>query len=111
MKRIIAKFYQNSSGYEPVREFLQDFSKEDKKIIGVDIMAVEYGWPIGMPTCRPLGDSLYEVRSKVSSGREVRVLFCIEANEMVLLHGFIKKSQKTPDKDLQLARKRKNEVL
>ncbi len=111
MKRLLAKFYCNSLGTEPVRCFLQEFQKEDKRIIGVDIMTVEYGWPIGMPVCRPLGDNLYEVRSKISAGREVRVLFCIVVNEMILLHGFIKKSQKTPDKDLQLARKRKKEVI
>ncbi len=111
MKRILAKFYRNSLGVEPVREFLKGFSKEDKKIIGVDIQTVEYGWPIGMPTCRPLKENLYEVRSKILAKREVRILFCIVANEMILLHGFIKKSQKTPDKELQLARKRKKQVM
>ena len=110
MKKIETYFYQNLSGKEPVREFLQDFTKEDKKIIGCDIKTVEYGWPIGIPVCKPLGGGLYEVRSTVSAGREVRVIFCIEASQMILLHGFIKKSQKTPEKDLELARKRKKEI-
>jgi phage-related protein len=111
MKRIFAKFYRNKLGAEPVREFIKEFSKEDKIIIGTDIKIVEYGWPIGMPVCKSLGDGLYEVRSKVSHAREVRLIFCISLNSLILLHGFIKKTQKTPYKDLQLARRRKNEVM
>jgi phage-related protein len=67
------------------------------------------GWPIGMPVCRPMGDGLYEVRSNIIDGI-ARVLFCAHHGKMVLLHGFVKKSQKTPDGDLALARKRKKEV-
>ena len=58
-----------------------------------------------MPVCKPLGDGLYEVRSTISSKREIRIIFYIRANQMILLHGFIKKSQKTPDKELELVKK------
>ena len=75
---------------------------------GGDIKTIEYGWPIGMPVCKPLGDGLYEVRSTISSKREIRIILYIRANQMILLHGFIKKSQKTPDKELELVKKRKN---
>ncbi len=111
MKKIETYFYQNNSGREPVREFLQEFSKEDKRIIGGDIKTIEYGWPIGMAVCKPLGNGLYEVRSTISSKREIRIIFYIRSNQMILLHGFIKKSQKTPDKELELSKKRKKEVM
>lgn len=65
----------------------------------------EQGWPIGMPVCRPLGQGLHEVRTTLDN-RIARVLFGIAGDEMVLLHGFIKKSQKTPKAELELARNR-----
>jgi phage-related protein len=81
---------------------------EDRKQIGVDIKAVEFGWPIGMPVCRPLGDRLYEVRSSLTQNRIARVLFYVDVKgRMVLLHGFLKKTQKTPQADLELALKNK----
>ena len=81
---------------------------EDRKQIGVDIKTLEFGWPVGMPVCRPLGDGLYEVRSSLTHNRIARVLFYIDARgRMVLLHGFIKKTQKTPPADLKVARKNK----
>lgn len=70
---------------------------------------MEFGFPIGMPICRPMGDGLFEVRTNLPQGI-ARVLFCIHEGEMVLLHGFIKKSQKTPKQELNLAKERKLEV-
>jgi phage-related protein len=84
---------------------------EDRKLIGRDIQKVEFGWPLGMPYCRSLGDGLWEVRSDLTDGKTGRVLFCIASGRMVLLHGFIKKSQSTPMSDLRLARKRMKEIL
>jgi phage-related protein len=109
LKRIEAVFFRTGAGGEPVREWLKALSPiEDRKQIGVDIRTVEFGWPIGMPVCRPLGDGLYEVRSGLSQNRIARVLFYIDAKgRMILLHGFIKKTQKTPPADLELARKNK----
>jgi phage-related protein len=89
---------------------LMELSQAERKIIGVDIKTVEFGWPIGMPTCRPMGSGLYEVRSSLPSAKIARVLFCIQNNEMVLLHGFIKKSQKTPKAELDLALTRKSKL-
>ena len=85
-------------------------TRADLRLIGTDIRTVEYGWPIGMPTCRPMGAGLYEVRTSLSGNRIARVMFCINANQMVLLHGLIKKTAKTPRGDLMLARKRKGLV-
>ena len=102
-KRIPALFYQSESGKQPVRDWLMKLEVADRKTIGIDIKTVEFGWPIGMPTCRAMGKGLYEVRSSLASGRIARVLFCIHNNQMVLLHGFIKKSQKPPKQALDNA--------
>lgn len=106
LKRIEAVFFRTAAGGEPVRDWLKSLSPlEDRKQIGVDIKTLEFGWPIGMPVCRPLGDGLYEVRSSLTQNRIARVLFYIDVKgRMVLLHGFIKKTQKTSPADLELAR-------
>lgn len=109
-KKLQARFFESASGRKPVREWLLELSVEDRREIGKDIQKVEFGWPIGMPSCRPLGDGLYEVRSDLSGGRIARVLFGIVKDEAVLLHGFIKKTQKTPQAELDTARKRQKEL-
>jgi phage-related protein len=63
-----------------------------------------------MPYCRSLGRELSEVRSDLPGGRIVRVIFCIVAGEMILLHGFEKKTQKTPQQDIAVALKRQQEI-
>ena len=110
MKRLPAAFYQLPSGREPVREWLRTLDEKDRKVVGEDIKDIEFSWPIGMPLCRSLGKGLWEVRSDLASSRIARVIFCIADNRMVLLHGFIKKTQKTPDADLELALRRKREI-
>lgn len=108
-KRVPAIFYRTEAGGEPVRNWLKELSAEDRKRIGEDIKTVEFGWPIGMPVCRPLGEGVYEVRTSLAQNRIARVLFYIDnKGRMVLLHGFIKKTRKTPDEDLELARKNKS---
>jgi phage-related protein len=107
-KKITAFFFVSAIGHEPVRDWLKDLTRADRATIGGDICTVELGWPIGMPVCRPLGKGLYEVRSTLDN-RIARVLFAIEGGDMILLHGFVKKSQKTPTADLDIARKRLNE--
>lgn len=108
-KRVQAVFYRTAAGGEPVREWLKGLpSREDRKRIGEDIKTIEFGWPVGMPACRPMGSGIYEVRSDLAQNRIARVLFYSDKHgQMVLLHGFIKKTQKTPDEDLDLARKNK----
>ncbi|MCP4420193.1 MAG: type II toxin-antitoxin system RelE/ParE family toxin [Chloroflexi bacterium] len=101
-------FFQTPSGHEPVRKWLKSLEKDDRKTIGEDIKLVQFRWPLGMPLVRKMETGLWEVRSHLSGGRVARVLFTTRNGEMVLLHGFVKKSQKTVAKDLQLARKRKN---
>lgn len=107
LKRIHAYFFRTAAEGEPVREWLKSLpDPEDRKRIGIDMMTVEFGWPIGMPTCRPLKDGLFEVRTNLSNGRIARVLFYIDKHgHMVLLHGFVKKTQKTPNDDLNIAKR------
>src|SRR5215207_10231603 len=109
-KRIPAVFYRSDSGAEPVRDWLKELPEQDRRIVGFDIALVEFGWPIGMPLCRSLGGGLWEVRSRLTQGRVARVIFCVAHDRMVLLHSFIKKTQKTPQPDLDLARKRQKEA-
>lgn len=111
-KRIPAVFYCSSTGAEPVRSWIKKLSAEDRRVIGLDIATIEFGWPVGMPVCRPIVSrrGLWEVRSTLSGGRIARVMFCIHGRHLVLLHGFIKKTQQTPDSDLDLAMKRKKEI-
>ena len=108
-KRVPAIFFRTEGGREPVREWLKELPyPEDRKRIGEDIKTVEFGWPIGMPVCRSLRDGVFEVRTNLTHNRIARVLFYIDGeNRMFLLHGFIKKTQKTPKEDLALARRNK----
>lgn len=110
LKRVPARFFETTDGKEPVREWLKSLSPDERRIIGTDIQTVEFGFPIGMPTCRPMGKGLFEVRSNLPDKKIARVLFCIHDGYMVLLHGLIKKTQKTPKNDLDLAKERKKQV-
>ena len=102
-------FYKSDSGNEPVRDWLKKLDKEDRKIIGADIKTVQFGWPLGMPLVRKIEKGLWEVRIQLDS-RIARILFTVHSNLMVLLHGFIKKSQKLPANDLKIAKKRINNL-
>lgn len=109
-KRIRVVFYRSAAGVEPVREWLKSLTVEDRKIIGIDIKTVEFGWPVGMPICRSLGNGLWEVRSSLTDRKIGRVIFSIRDGDMYLLHGFIKKSQKTPKADLDAAMSRRKDL-
>lgn len=101
------QFYKNENGIEPVRKWLnEELTKEDRKIIGEDVKTVQEGFPIGMPLVRFLGNGLWEIRSKISGKRIARIVFYHCDNKLILLHGFIKKTQKTPSKDIKLANDR-----
>jgi phage-related protein len=103
-------FFKTETGNEPVREWLKELSKEDCKTIGTDILKVQFAWPVGKPLVDNLGDGIWEVRSRLDN-RIARTLFAMVNQEIVLLHGFIKKQQKTPHDELELAKKRKKQYL
>ena len=108
-KKLDVVFFRTNSEREPVREWLKSLSKSDKKVIGEDVKTVQFGWPLGMPLVDHLGQGLWEIRSKLRGGRIARVIFFMDDNTMVLVHGFIKKTQKTPKPELDLSRKRKRQ--
>lgn len=95
-------FYRSESGSEPVREWLRELPREDKRKIGEDIKTAQLGWPLGMPLIRKIEKDLWEVRTRLESGI-ARVFFTVDGEYMILLHGFIKKSQKTPQHELKTA--------
>jgi len=96
------RFYKTEAGTEPVRDWLKGLSAFDRKTIGEDIKTVQIGWPLGMPLVRKMDGNLWEVRIRLE-GRTARILFTLDEHVMVLLHGFIKKSQATPKDDLKVA--------
>ncbi len=100
------RFWKSLHGHEPVRIWLSALPSEDKKVIGYDLAKLQFGWPLGLPLCRSLGNNLWEIRSSLPSRREARVIFTFTERTLVALHAFIKKSQKTPIDDLNTARQR-----
>ncbi len=103
-------FFRTETGREPVREWLKSLPRENRRITGEDIKTVQFGWPLGMPLVRKLDKGLWEVRVRLPDGI-ARVLFTTGERRMILLHGFIKKSQKTPREDLELAKTRLRMLL
>ena len=105
-----AVFFQTETGREPVREWLKDLPKDERRIIGEDIMTVQFRWPLGMPLVDNLGSGIWEIRSRLAN-RIARTVFFVHQGEIILLHGFIKKTKKTPNEDRALALRRKNAYL
>lgn len=103
--RLEAVFFKTRSGREPAREWLLALPKADRREVGTDIAYVQYKWALGRPRVDHLEGAVWEVRSNLKE-RIARVLFAVSGDEMVLLHGFIKKTRKTPPGDLELAQQR-----
>ncbi|MBX7207693.1 MAG: type II toxin-antitoxin system RelE/ParE family toxin [Verrucomicrobiaceae bacterium] len=101
-------FFRTGTGNEPVREWLKGLPAEERKAVGEDLMTVQFRWPLGMPLVGSLGDGIWEVRSRLPT-RIARTLFFVHEEEIILLHGFIKKTQQTPKEDKALALKRKHD--
>jgi phage-related protein len=110
IKEIPVIFYRTSLGADPVRDWLHSLPSDDRRTIGFDLATVQVGWPVGMPLCRSLGGGLWEVRSTLPSRRIARMLFFMYEGQLIVLHGFIKQTQRTPQDELELARKRMKEV-
>ncbi len=102
-------FYRTAAGHEPVREWLKGLPRANRKAIGEDIKTAQFGWPLGMPLIRKLSPGLWEVRSHLNAGI-ARVIFTVDGSLMILLHGFVKKAQRTPPGDMKTARQRLAEL-
>ena len=105
------RFYKTQTGREPVLEWLRSLNKADRQSIGLDLMRVQFGWPIGMPLVRSLKDGLWEVRSALPSHTIARLVLCFHEGTLVVLHGFIKKTRKTPLEDIEIAKRRMKDVV
>ncbi|MCK6454818.1 MAG: type II toxin-antitoxin system RelE/ParE family toxin [Alphaproteobacteria bacterium] len=103
-------FWRSAAGREPVREWLKELSRSERRTIGRDVAKVQFGWPVGLPLCRPMSGGLWEVRSSLATRREARVLFGFHDGVLIALHAFIKKAQSTPAAEIALARQRMKEV-
>ena len=101
-------FFRTAAGNEPVREWLKRLPVSERKQIGADILAVQFGWPLGLPLVDFLGHGLWEIRTRLPN-RIARTIFCADGETLVLLHGFLKQTRTTPTHELTLARKRKHE--
>ena len=110
VQRLAVVFFATSTGREPVREWLKSLDRDDRREVGADILAVQKGWPLGLPLCRSLGQGRWEVRSTLPSRRIARVIFAFDGNTIVLLNGFIKKTQKTPLDEIDIALRRLKEM-
>lgn len=105
LPRLTVRFFRESTGTEPVRDWLKGLASSEMRKIGADIKTVQFGWPIGMPVVDHIDGEIWEVRTRLAT-RLARVLFTLDRNVMVLLHGFIKKERRTPRADLEVAKKR-----
>lgn len=103
------RFYKEASGKEPVFEWLKDFNEEDRKAIDRDIKYTQYTWPWKMPVVKPMGDGLFEIRTKLKN-RQTRIFYVLHEGVIVLLHGIVKKTEKTPSNELNIAKKRAKQV-
>lgn len=99
-------FFKTESGNDPVRDWLRDLPRKERHSIGEDLLTVQHAWPVGKPLVDNLGDGMWELRSRLPN-RIARMLFMFSRGEIVVFHGFIKKTQKTPTQELELARRRK----
>ena len=103
--KLRASFFSTGNGREPVREWLKSLNSDERKRIGTDIAYVQFKWPIGKPRVDRVRGPIWEIRTTLR-GRIARVLFVVDGDELVLLHGFIKKTQKTANDDIELAETR-----
>lgn len=110
LRPLPAVFFKTDAGNEPVREWLKDMSKEERTLVGIDIKTVQYCWPVGKPLVDSLGDGLWEIRTRLSD-TIARTIFFERDQAIVLLHGFIKKTKKTPPQDKKLSLQRKKAYI
>jgi phage-related protein len=109
-EKICLVFFMTEAGGEPVREWLKGLPKAHRLLIGQDLATAQYGWPVGMPLCRPLRQGLFELRTTLPDNTEARVYICQSGDVLVALHSVIKKTQRADPDDINLARKRLNQI-
>ncbi len=109
LHRFPVYFFRSESGNAPVLDWLRSLPKRERVAIGLDLQRLEYRWPVGMPHSRSFGRGLHELRSNLPGGRTARLLFFVANSQLIIVGGFIKKTQATPRDEIVVARARKRE--
>ena len=104
-KPLTTAFFQTEQGNQPCRDFILGLSRDDKREVGTKIFEVQKGFTLGLPLVRKMENDLWEIRVNLTDGI-CRIFFTVAENMMILLHGFVKKSQKTPQNELATAQNR-----
>ena len=113
IKPLTPKFYRTASGRMPVKEWTSGLLVKDAKVVKAEIRAIALDPTIGLPHRRSIKGrkGLWEIRVDLSDGKIGRILYCTHKGDMVLLHGFIKKSQKTPEREIDTAKDRMKDFV
>ncbi len=105
-------YFTDKSGKQPVREWIESLDlKLQLKIFRAFELLEEFNITLKAPYVKPLEEKLYELRVKDSKGIYRIIYFAYTNRQFIMLNGFVKKSQKTPKKEIVLAKKRMREVL
>ena len=102
------EFYRQKNGNAPVEEFLDSLEPKmrNKAVRSLELLE-EFGNALREPNSKALGDGLFELRIKFSSDITRVFYFFYVGNRIILTNGFVKKTQKTPAAEIELARKYK----
>jgi len=100
------EFYHRENGDEPVREFMLGLDAKMKaKLFQIINLLEEKGPATRLPYSGPLGDGIFEIRAKQGSDITRVLYFFVSGKKIILTNGFTKKTQKTPEKEIELAKK------
>ncbi len=106
------EFYKDESGSVPVKEFLDglDIKMRQKMLRSVNALH-DMGTSLRFPLSEPLGDGLFELRAQTNGNITRVIYFFFKGDRAVLTHGFVKKTQKTPAKEIKRAEKIRKDYL
>ena len=105
------RFYRTASGNDVVLDFIRKLSERDRKVVGEDLLALQFGYPMGPPLCKPVRNGLWELRSSLPSGNEARLVYFFHSSSrfLIVVNAFIKKTQRMPPAEIELAERRMRE--
>lgn len=112
MRNFIVKFYQKDDGTYPAEEFIRSLDlKMMVRLYGIIDILEEKGNLLREPYSKYLEDGIFEIRAKIGTNITRVLYFFYHGREIILTNGFIKKTQKTPKKEIELAKKYRNDYL
>ncbi len=112
MATFAVEFYEDTQGDKPIEDFLLSLNiKMRAKLLGILKILEEKGNQLREPYSKHLEDGIFEVRAKVGTDITRVLYFFYYDGKIILTNGFVKKTQKTPVNEIQLAKKRRNEYI